>query len=81
MGGSLTPKVYLEINEAFIKRYGEKAGWAHQILFAADLDSFAHKLANENSKKRKADQITKTDEGGQSEEEGPKQVPAKRRKK
>lgn len=26
---SLNQRVYLEINAAFVNRYGEKAGWAH----------------------------------------------------
>jgi N-glycosylase/DNA lyase len=37
---NLNDKIYHEINEAFVNKYGDKAGWAHQILFAGDLDSF-----------------------------------------
>ena len=40
-----------EIESAFIKRYGEKAGWAHQIVFAGDLTSFQDKLKVETPKK------------------------------
>merc|ERR1711990_487378 len=52
---ALNPKTYLAINEAWVKRYGERAGWAHQILFAADLNSFQHKL---DSKKRTAEEAS-----------------------
>jgi len=38
--GSLNEKKYQEISDAFIDKYGSNAGWAHQILFAADLNSF-----------------------------------------
>jgi N-glycosylase/DNA lyase len=37
---SVTPKMYLEIGEFFRNRFGEKAGWAHSVLFAADLKMF-----------------------------------------
>lgn len=41
---TLTAKTYEQISEAFISKYGDKAGWAHQILFAGDLNSFKDKL-------------------------------------
>jgi hypothetical protein len=28
-GDSLTKTKYLEINKAFVDKYGDKAGWAH----------------------------------------------------
>ena len=36
--------MYTQISDAFIDKYGDKAGWAHQILFAGDLNSFKDKL-------------------------------------
>lgn len=39
-GASLTPQLYDRINQAFFDLYGDKAGWAHQILFAGDLSAF-----------------------------------------
>jgi len=42
--------------EAFRKRFGDKAGWAHQILFAGDLNSFQEKI--KDSKKRKIGEIS-----------------------
>ncbi|RDD39929.1 N-glycosylase/DNA lyase [Trichoplax sp. H2] len=34
---SLTGKAYTEISEYFLKLYGPYAGWAHSVLFTADL--------------------------------------------
>jgi hypothetical protein len=42
------------IGEAFRSRFGEKAGWAHQILFAGDLVSFREVISE--SKKRKLEE-------------------------
>ena len=33
----LNPALYEKINSEWVKLYGPKAGWAHQILFAGDL--------------------------------------------
>lgn len=41
---SLTPKIYYEVRDLFIERFGEKAGWAHSILFAAELNEFRQLL-------------------------------------
>jgi hypothetical protein len=41
---TLNDKVYEEITEAFKTKYGSKAGWAHQVLFAGDLKSFKDNL-------------------------------------
>jgi N-glycosylase/DNA lyase len=37
---SLTPAVYLRVGELFRQRYGPFAGWAHSLLFAAELPQF-----------------------------------------
>lgn len=37
---TLTPKIYKEIGDFYRKRFGEYAGWANTILFAADLKKF-----------------------------------------
>ena len=42
--GSLTPKVYNRVGELFRGRYGEHAGWAHSLLFAAELPLFRGRL-------------------------------------
>ncbi|KAF5331064.1 hypothetical protein D9619_005934 [Psilocybe cf. subviscida] len=38
---SMTPKLYEDINAKFKGIWGDYAGWAHTVLFTADLKSFA----------------------------------------
>lgn len=38
---NMTPKLYEEINSKFLSIWGDYAGWAHSVLFTADLKSFA----------------------------------------
>ncbi|OWF54701.1 N-glycosylase/DNA lyase [Mizuhopecten yessoensis] len=40
---SLTDKLYGEIGDHFRELWGDKAGWAHTVLFAADLKKFKNK--------------------------------------
>ena len=49
------------IGEAFRTRFGDKAGWAHQILFAGDLVSFREVISE--SKKRKLEESKESVEG------------------
>merc|ERR1711936_1079733 len=37
MGKTVTDRVYTEIGDHFRDLYGEFAGWAHSVLFSADL--------------------------------------------
>ncbi len=37
---SLTPAVYARVGDLFRQRFGSHAGWAHQLLFAAELQEF-----------------------------------------
>ena len=37
---SLTPSVYARVGECFRSRFGTHAGWAHSLLFAAELPAF-----------------------------------------
>lgn len=41
---SLTPTVYARVGDLFRQRFGDHAGWAHSILFAAELPFFRAKL-------------------------------------
>jgi N-glycosylase/DNA lyase len=41
---SLTPRVYNSVLEHFEDKFGSHAGWAHQILFAAELATFKDRL-------------------------------------
>ncbi|CAM9499235.1 unnamed protein product, partial [Hapterophycus canaliculatus] len=37
---SLTPTVYTRVGDLFRDRFGQRAGWAHSLLFAAELPGF-----------------------------------------
>ena len=71
---TVTEKVYQEVSQLFRDMYGDYAGWAHSVLFSADLKYFQKmdleqvKLSNE----------VKTEEDPESE---PKQPSKKKRKK
>ena len=47
---SVTDKVYAEIGDHFRKLYGGYAGWAHSVLFSADLKHIQKSLENQASK-------------------------------
>ena len=59
---SVTDKVYMEIADHFRKLYGNYSGWAHSVLFSADLRHFqsinengvATTTSTKKSRKRKA---------------------------
>lgn len=48
---TLTPAVYNQIRSFFIEKFGPYAGWAHSILFCADLKKFQAKLSLESGSK------------------------------
>ncbi|CDW77996.1 n-glycosylase dna lyase-like [Stylonychia lemnae] len=83
---SLNNKLYLQIVQAFRDKFGDKAGWAHQIMFAGDLKSFQEKISNsnsantsaQNSKKRKIDEIKDQEEEKEEEEIKVQDVDTKR---
>jgi len=41
---SLTPRLYERVGDLFRDRFGAHAGWAHSVLFAAELPPFKHSL-------------------------------------
>ena len=43
-GRSLTERVYWQVGDFFRARFGEYAGWAHNVLFAAELAAFRHRV-------------------------------------
>ena len=51
---SITPAIYEEVGEVFRKRFPRKAGWAHSVLFAAELPEFRVKLPVELQEEMKA---------------------------
>ncbi|CAH1116988.1 unnamed protein product [Phaedon cochleariae] len=58
---TVTDKIYNEIGDHFRKLYGPLAGWAHTVLFCADLKKFQGNNENgeENSSKKKKKVDTK----------------------
>ena len=51
---SITPTVYEEVGEVFRDRFPLKAGWAHSVLFAAELPEFRQRLPIELQNEMKA---------------------------
>lgn len=49
---SLTDRVYHDIGDHFRKLWGPYAGWAHSVLFCADLKKFQNLKAEEQVKKK-----------------------------
>ena len=45
---TVTDRVYLEIGNHFRSLYGEYAGWAHSVLFSADLKHIQKSVENQN---------------------------------
>lgn len=44
-GRSLTERAYWRVGDFFRERFGEYAGWAHNVLFAAELPLFQRRMA------------------------------------
>ena len=69
---SITPAVYTAVGDAFRDKFGARCGWAHSVLFAAELPGFKEKLpqaiqeemetfsAAKKTEKLKAKKYTKT---------------------
>lgn len=57
-GKSLTSKLYVEVGDHFRLLFGEYSGWAHSVLFTADLKSFDKVLV----KKRKSSEVEELEE-------------------
>jgi N-glycosylase/DNA lyase len=43
-GRSLTERVYRQVGDFFRMRFGAYAGWAHNVLFAAELPAFRRRV-------------------------------------
>jgi len=59
---SLTPAVYSRVGELFRQRYGTHAGWAHSLLFAAELPQFSHYLPVELQEELKRNAIAEREQ-------------------
>ena len=80
-GQNLNPALYDKINEAFIDLYGEKAGWAHQILFAGQLTAFQEKINESEKKESKKRALPKENAEDSDEEDIPKDVKTNKKRK
>ena len=49
---TVTDKVYAEIGDHFRSLYGGHAGWAHSVLFSADLKHIQKSLENQTNKNK-----------------------------
>ncbi|KAJ3030529.1 8-oxoguanine glycosylase ogg1, partial [Rhizophlyctis rosea] len=49
---TLTPKHYEVVGKKFQEVFGDKAGWAHSVLFTADLKQFESRVTVTKSKKK-----------------------------
>lgn len=47
---NVTEKMYVEIGDHFRNLFGDLAGWAHTVLFCADLKKFQQKDTDDDSK-------------------------------
>ena len=58
---TVTDKVYAEIGNHFRCLYGSHAGWAHSVLFSADLKHIQKSLENQTNKTKLEETSTKSD--------------------
>ena len=56
---SITPTVYRMVGDLFRTRFAPQAGWAHSILFAADLSAFKSEVFGEEKESRGKRKATK----------------------
>ena len=70
---SLTPKVYGRVGDLFRDRFGERAGWAHSLLFVAELPSFRPVLPS--------DVVGEMDEWREREQAAKREEKAKKKKR
>ena len=79
-GKTLTPKLMVQVEDAFISKFGPYAGWAHNVLFISDLSSskpyLPEKLrpasGTERGKRRKVQLEEESDADVKGEEDLPK---------
>ncbi|KAF9444995.1 N-glycosylase/DNA lyase [Macrolepiota fuliginosa MF-IS2] len=73
-GGSgkttMTPKLYDELHARFFSVWGEYAGWAHSVMFTADLKAFADYNITPSSSPQKKTSTPKRKRESELKEEG-----------
>jgi N-glycosylase/DNA lyase len=81
---SITPAVYQAVGDLFRQRFPNKSGWAHSLLFVAELPSFRPvlptKLIEEMDGFRKEEQSRKKDQKEQQQANKPKKIKVKNKK-
>ena len=58
---SLTKATYDAVANKFRSLWGKEAGWAHSVLFTADLKAFAERLIAKTEKKEESDEVVKVE--------------------
>lgn len=58
---SLTKATYDAVGNKFRSLWGKEAGWAHSVLFTADLKSFSERLVSKVEKIEEIDGVVKTE--------------------
>jgi N-glycosylase/DNA lyase len=75
---SMTAATYTAIGNLFRKLWGKEAGWAHSVLFTADLKAFSERLAAKIEVKEE-DAVIKMEDGDTVVEQIVKKEPTKRK--
>lgn len=60
---SLTKATYDAIGNKFRRLWGKEAGWAHSVLFTADLRAFSERLAAKIEVVQETDKVVKQEDG------------------
>ena len=63
----MTRATYDAVGDHFRELWGKEAGWAHSVLFTADLRAFSERLSA-NAEVKEEEVVVKVEENGQAEE-------------
>ena len=66
---SLTKATYDAVGNKFRSLWGKEAGWAHSVLFTADLKAFAERLVAKHEVKEEIERLVKVEADGTAEVE------------
>jgi len=64
---SLTKATYDAVGNKFRSLWGKEAGWAHSVLFTADLKAFSERLVAKTETKEEVDVVVKEEADGEAE--------------
>jgi len=77
--GSLTAATYVAVGNHFRKLWGKEAGWAHSVLFTADLKAFSERVVKKEEV-REEWVVVKREDGGMVDGEVAKKETVKRKR-